>query len=222
MTTVPAGAPKVKIGDWLGDGWEVFASDIGMFILASVIYNVILIAASIVTAGIGTVVLYGPLTCGMYLMIFACMKGNTADVKHIFAGFNFFGSSSLAGLVFVLLSIVCAGIGSVMSMFCVIGSIVGIAANIFLVAAFLFTFQLIVQQGKNTGDAISLSLDKVRENLGQYLLFCLILWLIAIAGYCTVIGWLVTTPLTLGASAAAYRDIFGLEGSQEELQPNEV
>lgn len=221
MTTTPSNVPQVKIGDWLRDGWGVFSSDIVMYMLASFIYTIILIAACVCTCGLGGLILYGPLTCGMYLMIFDSMKGNKADIGRLFAGFNYFGSAFLAGLIFFLLSMVCGGVGAVMSLLCFIGSLVGMAGTVFLVTAFLFTFQIIVRQERSAGDAISMSFDVVKEKFWEFLLFCFVLWLINVAGFVSIVGWLVTTPLTLGASAAAYRDIFGLENQEEIVEQSE-
>lgn len=215
MTTVPVGAPEVRMGDWLREGWEVFFSDIGMFILASLIYNVL---NGICFAGL---ILFGPLTCGMYLMIFDRMKGEKADIKRLFSGFDYFGTAFLAGLIFFLLTIVGVAI-MILGFSCIVGSLVGVALLILLQTAFLFTFQLIVQKGISATEAIAESYNKVRENLWQFLLFGLVLSLINIIGYSILLGWLVTTPFTLAACAAAYRDVFGLEGTQEELQPTEV
>ncbi len=206
MENVPAGVPEVRIGDWLKDGWELFTADIGMFVLASLIYNLI------IGTCLGGLILFGPLTCGMYLMLFDGMQGSRADIRRFFKGFDFFGQSFLAGLAFFLATLIGCVIAYFGLMACVVPSVIGIAVMVLVETVFLFTFQLIVQRGINWSDAISESFSKIKENLWQFLLFGLVLWLINFFGYCIVLGWLITTPLTLGASAAAYRDIFGLGG----------
>lgn len=211
MANFPSGVPEVKTGDWLRDGWDVFASDIGMFILASLVYNLL--------NGLCFPVLYGPLTCGMFLMIFACMEGGRADIKRLFSGFDFFGPSFVAGLIFFLLGLVGVLVVFFGFVLCVLPSLIGIALLVLLQTAFLFTFQLIVRQGLGATEAIAVSYNKIRENLWQFLLFGLVLYLISMAGYSVMLGWLVTTPLVLAASAAAYRDIFGLG---ERSQPDPV
>ncbi|MBI5116933.1 hypothetical protein HZA56_10715 [Candidatus Poribacteria bacterium] len=213
MTTNTAGgAPEVKIGDWLRDGWGIFVSDIGMFLLASLIYNVI------IGTCLGGLILYGPLTCGMYLMIFDRMQGGKADVRRLFKGFDFFGQSFTVGLIFFVLTLVCLAITYGGFALCVVPSLIGIALLTLLQTAFLFAFQLIVQHKAGAEGPISTSFNKVKENMVQFLLFGLVLWIIEMAGYCVTIGWLVTTPLVLAASAAAYRDVFGLEAAQAEQQ----
>ncbi len=212
MTTIPAGVPEVKMGDWLREGWEVFVSDVGMFLLASLIYNVIMFTC------LGGFILFGPLTCGFYLMIFDRMNGGQADVRRLFGGFDVFGQAFLAGLIFFLLSMVALSVVYVGFILCVIPSLAGIALSVLIQTAFLFTFQLIIQKNMDATEAISTSFNKVKENLWEFLLLGLVLWLINMAGYCVMLGWLLTTPLTLAVSAAAYRSVFGLEASQPEVQ----
>lgn len=210
MTIDPANVPEVKIGDWLREGWEVFVSDIGMFILAGVIYTVL--------NAVCFPILFGPLTCGMYLMFSDRMKGKPADIKRLFEGFNFFGQSLLAGVIFFLLTIVGWVATHILFAACVIPALIGIAVLVLLQTVFLFTFQLIALQGMDAMDAISNSFNKVKENLWEFLIFGFIIWIISYAGYSLVVGWLITTPLILAATAVAYRDVYGLEGSLIEAQ----
>jgi len=200
-----SGVPEVKIGDWLREGWEVFVSDIGMFILAGVIYTIL--------NGICFPILFGPLTCGMYLMFSDRMKGEPADIKRLFEGFNFFGQSLLAGVIFFLLTIVGWIAVSILYLACVIPALIGIALLVLLQTAFLFTFQLIALQGMGAFDAISKSFNMVKENLWEFLLFGFIIWIIGTAGYSVLLGWVITTPLAIAATAVAYRDVYGLEGT---------
>jgi uncharacterized membrane protein len=216
MTTTPAGVPEVKIGDWLGEGWKVFGADAGIFILAALIY--------IVLNCICFPIFYGPLTCGMFMMIFKRMRGEKAEIGGLFAGFNYFGSSFLAGLIFIGLMILASIVFYIGLALCVLPSVVGLALMVAIQTAFLFTFQLIVEKEMSATEAISVSFDKVKENFWQFLLFGFILWLINYAGYAVMlIGALVTVPLILAAAAVAYRDLFGLEGTEQVIEvPEEV
>ncbi len=211
MATFSTGVPVVKTGDWLREGWDIFVSDVGMFILASLVYNIL--------NGLCFPILYGPLTCGMFLMIFDRMDGGNADIRRLFSGFDFFGASFVAGLIFFLLGFVGVIVVCVGFMLCVLPSLIGLALLVLLQTAFLFTFQLIVKQGLGATEAIAVSYNKIRENLWQFLLFGLVLYLISMAGYSVMLGCLVTTPLVLAAQAAAYRDIFGL-GEETQLAPD--
>jgi uncharacterized membrane protein len=212
MTTAATSPPEVKIGEWLKEGWDIFVADVGMFILAGLIYNIL---NGICLAGL---VLFGPLTCGMYLMIFDRMGGGKADIKRLFSGFDYFSSAFLAGFIFFLLTIVGIVVTVLGFSLCVVGSLLGLAILVLIQTAFLFVFQLIIRQNVSATEAIAMSYDKVKENLGQFLLFGLVLWLINYAGYSVMLGCLLTTPLTLAASAAAYRELFEPEGSAEQAQ----
>lgn len=215
MRSMPEVAPEVKIGDWLSKGWQIFVSDVGMFILASLIYTAL--------NSVCFPILFGPLTCGMYIMIFDRMEGGKVDIKRLFEGFDFFLPSFLAGLIFFGLSIVGFIVTAIGFTLCVIPAILGIALLVFLQTVFLFVFQLIVREGVDATEAISLSFEKIKENLWQFLLFGFILWLINAGGYSVILGWLLTTPLALAASAAAYRDLFELEEAQHNVeQPEQI
>ncbi len=208
MSAFSGGVPAVRIGDWLREGWDIFASDVGMFILAALIFTLL--------AGLCFPILYGPLSCGMYIMVFDRMRGRRADAMRIFAGFDYFGKSFVAALIFLCLGLLAFLVFWVGFLLCVIPSLIGIGLMILLQTAFLFVFQLIAEQGLDAADAISVSYGKVKENIWEFLLFGVVLWLISAAGYSLTVGWIVTVPLTFGATAAAYRDMFGLEG---ELPP---
>jgi hypothetical protein len=199
MTSTPQGKPEVKIADWLKEGWNIFTADIGVFVLASLIYNLINATC------IGGLILYGPLTCGMYLMVFDRMRGTKSQVGRLFDGFNYFGESFFVGFFFFLLVLVGATLA---------GGFIGIVILLAIQTIFLFSFQLVADRRKRSIEAISSSFEKVRENFPQFALFAVVLLIIHIAGYVTVIGWLVTTPFALASAAAAYRDVFGFAGTE--------
>jgi hypothetical protein len=199
MTSTPQGKPEVKIADWLKEGWNIFTADIGVFVLASLIYNLINATC------IGGLILYGPLTCGMYLMVFDRMRGTKSQVGRLFDGFNYFGESFFVGFFFFLLVLVGATLA---------GGFIGIVILLAIQTIFLFSFQLVADRRKRSIEAISSSFEKVRENFPQFALFAVVLLIIHIAGYVTVIGWLVTTPFVLASAAAAYRDVFGFAGTE--------
>jgi hypothetical protein len=199
MTSVPGGKSEIRIGDWLKEGWSIVKSDIGVYILASLIYNLILVTC------VGGLILYGPLTCGMFLMVFDQMKGGKAEVGRLFGAFDLFSESFVAGFIYFLLML----IGGALS-----GWIIGIVLLLLLQTVFLFTFQTITDQRLGGIEAISMSFDKVKSNFGGYLLFALVLVAIQAAGMIIVIGVLITTPLVVASLAVAYRDTFGLAATK--------
>lgn len=201
MTSEPEGKPEVRISDWLKEGWNIITADVAIFVLASLVYT--LINATCV----GGLILYGPLTCGMYLMVFDRMNGDKTEFRRLFGGFEFFGEAFFAGFFFFLLT----AIGGSLSL---ASRLITLIIFLLLQTAFLFTFQLIADRRTPSIDAISMSFDKVRENLGQFVLFALILMIIQIVGYFLILGWLITTPLVIASGAVAYREVFGLSGTR--------
>jgi uncharacterized membrane protein len=205
MSTYSTGDPIVRIGDWIREGWEIFISDAGMFMLAGLVFALL--------TGLCFPILFGPLTCGMYLMIFERMRGGRVDIGRLFAGFDYFGQSLVAGLIYCALIFVGMLLVVVGFAFLMLPSLIGIAFWVIAQTVFLFTFQLIIEQRMSATEAIAASYYKIMENLGEFLLFSLVLWAISAAGSSVVIGFIVTVPLTFAATAVAYRDLFGLRPS---------
>ena len=205
MNEYSTGDPIVRIGDWIREGWEIFISDAGMFMLAGLVYALL--------TGLCFPILFGPLTCGLYLMIFERMRGGRIDIGRLFAGFDYFGQSLVAGLIYCALIFVGMLLVVVGFAFLMLPSLIGIAFWVIAQTVFLFTFQLIIEQRMSATEAIAASYYKKMANLGEFLLFSLVLWAISAAGSSIVVGFIVTVPLTFAATAVAYRDFFGLRPS---------
>ena len=205
MNEYSTGDPIVRIGDWIREGWEIFISDAGMFMLAGLVYALL--------TGLCFPILFGPLTCGLYLMIFERMRGGRIDIGRLFAGFDYFGQSLVAGLIYCALIFVGMLLVVVGFAFLMLPSLIGIAFWVIAQTVFLFTFQLIIEQRMSATEAIAASYYKIMANLGEFLLFSLVLWAISAAGSSIVVGFIVTVPLTFAATAVAYRDFFGLRPS---------
>ncbi len=207
MSMNQSGAPMVRIGDWVKEGWDIFVSDIGMFMLAGLIYTALV--------GLCFPILIGPLSCGMYIIVFDRMRGGAVDLGRLFAGFEDFGTSFTAGLIYCGLMFAGLIVGLVGMLIMILPSLVGMAAMVAVQTVFLFTFQLIVDRGLSATEAISVSYNKIRENLGEFLLFSVALAMISAAGSFAMVGFVLTVPLTFAATAVAYRDIFGMAGAWE-------
>jgi uncharacterized membrane protein len=147
----------------------------------------------------------------MYLITFDRMGGGRIEVGRLFAGFDYFGSSFVAGLIYCALIFVSTLLVIVGFVLLVLPSLIGIALWVMVQTVFLFTFQLIVEQKMSATEAIAASYNKIRENLGEFLLLSLVLWAISAAGSSVAIGFVITVPLTFATTAVAYRDIFGLQ-----------
>lgn len=203
MSTYSTGDPIVRIGEWLREGWDIFIADAGMFMLAGLVYGLL--------TGVCFPILVGPLACGMYIIIFDRMRGERVDIGRLFAGFDYFGQSLVAGLIYSALIFIGVIVFAIGWMLFVLPSLIGVGLWVIVQTVFLFTFQLIVDRGMGASDAIAESYNKIKENFGEFLLFSLVLWAISAAGSSIMIGFVVSVPLTFAASAVAYRDFFGVD-----------
>ena len=207
MTIDGPNVSMARIGDWIREAWDIFVSDVGMFMLAGLIYAALV--------GLCFPILIGPLSCGMYIIVFDRMRGGHVEIGRLFAGFEYFGASFTAGLIYCGLLFVGLILAVVGMMLMMLPSLLGAAAMIVVQTIFLFTFQLIVERGMNATEAISMSYNKIKENIGEFLLFSLVLTVISAAGSFAVVGFVLTVPLVFAATAVAYRDIFGMAEARE-------
>lgn len=209
MSTYSNSGPKVKIEAWIREGWDIFASDAGTFMLIGLVFGLL--------AGLCFPILFGPLACGMYIVMFDRMKGERVEIGRMFSGFDYFGQSLVAGLIYCALVFVGLILFAVGWSLFVLPALIGMGILVLVQTVFLFTFQLIVDRGMTATEAIAESYNKIVDRFGEFLLFSLVLWAISAVGSSLVIGFIVTVPVTFGASAVAYRDFFGVDHLYGEL-----
>ena len=185
----------IRTGEWLSEGWELFKQDW----LMHVVVMLILGAANSVTAGI----LYGPLLCGYYYMIFKKLQDPTSSIElgDIGKGFDVFVNA----LVAWLLISVFAGVGSIA---CFVGAIV-------VSALLVFVYPLIMDRRMDFWPAFEASFEKTKDNWLGWSVFMLLIGLVYLAGAIVCgVGILVTGPVCFIATALVYRDNFGLAGAE--------
>ncbi len=185
----------IRTGEWLSEGWELFKQDW----LMHVVVMLILSAASGVSGGI----LYGPLLCGYYYMIFKKLQDPTGSIElgDIGKGFEVF----VHALVAWLLVGVFTGVGAIA---CLVGSIV-------VSALLVFVYPLIMDRRMDFWPAFEASFEKTKDDWLGWSVFMLLIGLVNLAGVIVCgVGILVTGPVTFIAMALAYRDNFGFAGEQ--------
>jgi len=185
----------IRTGPWLAEAWEIFKQDWLMHV-------VVMLILGVANSGSGGI-LYGPLLCGYYYMIFKKLQDPTGSIElgDIAKGFDVF----VHALVAWLLISVFAGVGSIA---CFVGSIV-------VTALLIFVFPLIMDRRMDFWPAFEASFEKTKNNWLGWSVFVLVLGVVYMAGIIACfVGILVTGPLTLIATALAYRDNFGFAGEQ--------
>lgn len=222
--------PKVRLGEWISEGWNMFAEEWKVWVLnalvlsgatvvpvvAAYVFFFVVAAASPRGAGAGlgvamlglifvvaivVILVNALLVGGMYNTAFKQLRGERISVGDMFSA----GDRALSVLGAAILVGILTMIGM---MLCVIPAfIVG--------GALFFTLPLVVERRLSVGDAIQTSREATRGDLFMFVLFALIVTLIAQAGsYLCYIGLLVTLPLQFTIAAIAYRDCFGVPGAR--------
>jgi hypothetical protein len=224
QTTAPpfAGTGTVDIGRWLTAGWQLIQGDILVFAVASLLYMLI--------GGLTCGILAGPMTCGMYLMVFRKMAYGRVEIGNVFDGFRRAGWAILG---FFLLVAISFGVGIVLGLpgtavqtigqvqkntgLTIVGAllnqIVSLAGGLVVGGALLFMFPHIAARNSNPIEALSASFQVFRRNWLMFVLTALLFQLIESAGVLALcVGIFVTVPLVMAATAQAYADHFGIEG----------
>ena len=222
--------PKVRFGDWIGEGWNMFAEQWKVWVLSSLvlslftvvpaigIYIFLFIAAAASggsgSAGLGflmlammfgamalLVLLSSYLVCGMYQTAFKQLRGETISTRDLFSAGDIFPRFLGAAIVVGILTM--------------IGFLLCIIPGFIVVGALYFAVPLVVERRMSVGDAIQASRNATRGDLLMFVLFALVVSIIAQAGsYLCYVGMLVTWPLQYTIAAVAYRDCFGVAGAR--------
>ena len=196
----------VKIGDYIGTGWETFKKNPGGFVGFTLVVFLINVAVAKINQSaspVGTLIsllVSGPLNAGFLIVAFKLLKNRATTFGDFFRGFNNFLPLFLVSLV----SSVMIGIGFVLLLL----------PGIYLAVAYTFALPLVLEKKMNFWDAMEFSRKLISKNWFSFFGFAFVLVLVNLAGGLLLgFGLLVTIPLTICAIAAAYADIVGLPPS---------
>ena len=220
---VPGGAPVFQVGEAFNYGWKKFQEYLGPILIAMLIFLVVGGAvnfiATLLGGGFGELTDTDDIGIGMFfgvgylfftllsalvslLIQAAVVRGALKITEGQRVDLSTFLSTEHLGQV-VLASILLA-IGTA------IGLILCIIPGLILIFFSQFTYQFILDKGLPAFDAIKASFALVNQNLGSVvgLFFASILAFIVGAILCGI-GLLVTIPVTIIATAYAYKRMTG-------------
>lgn len=191
-------------------------------------------------------ILMGPMMCGLYLSFFKKRRGEPIELGTLFKGFDYFGPSVVATLlhvipiliiiipaylffyVFFIISMTATtqdgepnpgamlGLLGMFTLFWIVMFFVIIIISI----GFTFVYPLIVDRKMAALDAIKASFKAAMANFWRLLLLMFLTGLISIAGVLLCyVGMFLAFPVTYGALAMAYEQVFGL-AEPGDLAPN--
>ena len=192
---------EINIAKWINEGWDIVFANFGEFLILSLIYVTLIIIAS--STILIKFIFAGPLTVGIFYVIFSKMRGQPLNIGDVAKGFNFFVAAVLADILITVL----VGLGFVLL----------IIPGIVVSALYMFTFPLILEKNMDFWQAMETSRKIVSKNIFEFSAFMLLLYILMFVGTLLLfVGFLVALPIAFAATAAAYRDIFGLEETKSE------
>jgi hypothetical protein len=221
--------PKVRFGEWIGEGWNMFAEQWKVWVVNALVLSLVtvvpivgmyifmvVLAASagrggaglgmvvfvLIFLGVILVVLASTyLHAGMYRTAFKQLRGEPISTGDLFSAGDCFPSLLGAAILVGILVM--------------IGALLCIIPAFIVAGALYFTFPLVVERRMSAGEAIQASRDATRGDLFMFVLFAFVVSLIAQAGsYFCYVGILATLPLQYTIGAIAYRDCFGVSGAR--------
>lgn len=235
MTEFRRGA--VKPVECLKAGLELVRNQYWLFVGITLVGMII---AGVVPFGI----LMGPMMCGVYLSLFKQRRGQRVEFGDLFKGFDYFGDSLIAAVLHVVPIFLIMGpvyIFFYLSLFAMIGAsggnpdpglvlgFFGFWALIFIVmmvvliligVLFTFSYPLVVERRLTGLDAVKLSARAALANFWGVLGLMLLTTLLGIGGLLLCyVGAIFVLPISFGALATAYEQVFGLAEARPNVPP---
>ncbi len=226
-------AATVKWGEWINEGWQLFAARWQVWVPMMLIFVVALvvpilpvyilaIGMNIAAAGsdpeaLGAVPIMLPVLGGLGGLITLCLSA------FMLGGIYRAAFKQMRGEAISVRDLFSAGdvFLSMLGALFLVGLSVAIGAVFCLVPGFLaaglffFTFPLIVEKRLGVIEAMQRSFELTRPNMWMFMCFAFVVAILGSLGQLACyVGMLVTYPLQFLIAAAAYKDCFGLAGAR--------
>jgi hypothetical protein len=223
------------IGWWAG-GWALFARNMGMWVLLSLILIGIFIALAFVpVVGMLAATVLTPVFVGSWLMAARKVEtGAALEVADLFGGFRqrltpllVLGALLLGATVVIVAAMGLLGFGAALGMMSggaqgsatgllaaagagMLALLVGFVLGFVVAIAFWFAPALVVFADMPPVDALKASVSASLKNIGPFLVYGLLYMAGAVlASIPFGLGWLVLVPVLLLTVYVSYVDVFG-------------
>ncbi len=218
-------------------GWQIVKPNYWLFV--GMVFISMLIGSAVPLG-----ILLGPMMCGLYLTLFASRRREPIEFGMLFRGFEYFAPALIAALLHVIPIIIIivplylfmylsmfvtiavqgddpspVGFLAVMGTFAVILIVIFVVITV-LSVGFVFAYPLIVDKKLQGFDAVKVSFKGALGNFWRLLAMMLLTSLLGVLGVAVCyVGVFLAFPITYGAIAAAYEQVYGL-GNGEAYAAN--
>ena len=204
------------------EGWQLIKDRYWLFLGITVVAMLI--------GGAVPVVLVGAMMCGLYMCLFAQMRGQPVEFAMVFKGFDYFVPALVAAAIQTLPVILIMAVGQVIflaftmiimptrrgeampALFwvgLVLFVLFAMIVSLIIHSLFLFAYPLIVDRNLSGLDAIKLSYRAAVKNLSGIIGLMLLMGALGILGVLACyVGVFFVMPISFGAYAVAYRRVF--------------
>jgi hypothetical protein len=217
----------------LKEGWATIKDRYWLFL------GITLVA--MLVGGAVPIVLIGPMMCGLYMCLFAKMRGEPVEFGQLFKGFDYFVPALIAAAIQtvpILIIVVVADIFFFAFTYSVVPNnrgegppvifwvglvffmlVVGIVSLV-IHTLFLFSYPLVVDRKLSGLEAIKTSCRAALKNLGGIVGLILLMFGLTILGVLACyVGVFFLMPVSFATYAAAYRRVFPDIGTPNLASP---
>jgi hypothetical protein len=243
----PSGEPAVRISEWLNAAWAVIQPYWLEYVLAILVAHLVILGAELLCV-LPVLLVAGPMMGGIFIYLAKRMLGLPAQIPDVFKGFRRFADTLILGLVLILpplvlvpmifLPTILAAIGFGDSQMgqamtqmtgCVTMPLVVLFLLLYPLAVgtyLVFALPLVLFRGMGAVEAIRRSIEIVKPQPGNFLIFALadmvLLMAASFLGSALLcVGTLILSPLAVSIVGTmqlqAYREFVGL--TPEDLAP---
>jgi uncharacterized membrane protein len=214
-------------------GWELVKPQYWLFVGMTFV-------AFFIGSAVPLGILMGPMMCGIYLTCFTRRRREPVEFGLLFKGFDFFGPSVIATLLHAIpivvivvpvyllfyasmvLTLVAQGdepnpaaLLGVLGTFSLVVLVV-VVLMVIISIGFTFAYPLIVDRRLKGVDAVKLSFKAAMANFWRLLAMGLLTMVMGMLGLALCyVGMFLVFPISYGAIAAAYEQVFGLAHAPE-------